>query len=465
MRGNKCGVWGTTLTVVGCWGAAGGCAAPPAAPIETDNLVLITVSSLRADHLGIYGYARNISPRLDLFGAGGAVLLEGRTPAPETGAAAAAVLTGLDPGRVTHGTPARLLSPDTLAAALRNHGFRTEAAVSHPALAAEFGFAAGFEDFQEFWGLEGRQADDAVVSFGTEAIRRRASAEPFFLWLHFSAPAPPHDEFAAEAAVLAEDGLTPDRPRFRFGPEPAAAEGVSPGYGTAVNRYDAAVQAVDQAFGRVLDTVRGSPAEERTLVAVVGLQGESLGEHAPRFARPQGLFREIVQVPFLLGRPEGNGHEVLSGTRFGGVVSLADVLPSAMELIGVPLPPATDPGALLGKSLVPALAGKDLRPHRRLYARSEGGLFSIFDGRLKMLRIPVPGQQAPLFALFNLVRDPNEAENRYAGSGSSTEPLRAELETRRIRTIAWHQENARVVGEQKPLEPALLEALRARGYR
>ncbi len=460
-----------TLLILGAGSAirCGG-APPPPPPVEPQNLVLVTVSSLRGDRLGIYGYPRNISPRLDLFAAEGALLLEARTPAPETGPAATAVLTSLDPARAAHGSPARLLPFSTMATELATAGYRTVAAVSHPAVAAELGFARGFEGFEEFWDRDPREADRAVAAHGVAVVSAAAPGELFFLWLHLSAPEPPHDDFAEVGAALAGDGLTPDRPRFRTGPEPAAAEAGGPDYGEAMDRYDAAVGFIDAAFGQILDALAGNPAAGPTVVMVVGLHGESLGEHAPRFHRPRGLFRETLHVPFLLGRVrEAPGEDspppFSPGARFTGPVSIADVLPTAFGLIGATAPEPPDPGSRFGASLLPALAGEELRPHRRLYARSAAGLFSIFDGRLKMLRVPVPGQDAPQFALYNQVRDPNEAENRYPQGRSSTEPLRAELETRRLRTVSWAQENARNTGDPGPPGERLSEALASRGYR
>ncbi|MYF13159.1 MAG: sulfatase-like hydrolase/transferase, partial [Acidobacteria bacterium] len=156
----------------------------PQVPTERSNLVLVTVSSLRADHLGIYGYPRNISPNLDLFGASGAVFLETLTPWPETGRAAAALLTGVDPSRSTRGEPARLGEGATLAARLREHGYRTLAAVSHPALAAELGFGMGFDEFREYWG-DAAASTERVRDFGIEALGAATEDTPMFLWLHF----------------------------------------------------------------------------------------------------------------------------------------------------------------------------------------------------------------------------------------------------------------------------------------
>ena len=444
--------------------AAGCRESGPAPPGERSNLLLITVSSLRADHLGIYGYARNISPNLDLFGASGGVFLEALTPWPETGRAAAAVLSGVDPARSARGEPARLLGENTLAGRLREHGYRTAAAVTHPALAAELGFDNGFAEFGEHWRIAGAEATAAAVRFGTQAISGAGPDAPFFVWLHFAAPSPLHQPRAEDRDAVAADGLTPDGPLFREGPQPAAAAPGGAGYGETVDGYDAAIRAVDRAVGEVLGNLSRGPAAGRTLVVVAGLHGESLGEHGPPFESPRVLFRETLQVPLLLGWPGGDGSRLPAQTRFGSAVGIGDVAPTALELIGVP-PPDTAPVGAIGKSLVRALRGDEPRPHRRLFAQSESGLFGIFNGRVRMLRIPVPGGEPALFGLFNLVRDPNEADNVYAEARSSMEPLKAQLETRRIQTVAWQQENARTAPPDPPLSPELAAALEARGYR
>ena len=443
-------------------GAACGNPGPPP-PGERSSLVLVTVSSLRADHLGIYGYPRNISPNLDLFGAAGAVFLEALTPWPETGRGAAALLTGVDPSRSTRGEPARLGEEGTLASMLRAHGYRTLGAVNHPALAAELGFARGFDEFREHWGGDAAGGADAVRDFGVDALRTATGESPVFVWLHFSAPSPPHSPPAEDLDAVRSDEMTPAGPRFRGGPQPAAAVTGGAGYGEMADRYDASIRWVDRAVGAVLSSLASDPLAGKALFVVAGLHGESLGEHGPPFETPRTLFQETLQVPLLLGWPGNDGSRFPAETRFGSAVGIGDVGPTALELIGVPLP-ETLPMGTIGKSLVRALQGDEPRPHRRLYAQSERGLFGVFNGRLRMLRIPVPGQQAPLFALFNLVRDPNEAENAYVQASSSMEPFKAQLETRRIQTVAWQQENERA-GPAPELSPELAAALEARGYR
>ena len=258
--------------------------------------------------------------------------------------------------------------------------------------------------------------------------------------------------------------MTPAGPRFRGGPQPTAAVAPGAGYGELADGYDASIRSVDRAAGALLAEVTSGRLRGRTLFVVAGLHGESLGEHGPPFESPRTLFRETLEVPLLVGWPGGDGTRVPTETRFGSAVGIADVGPTALELIGVPLA-ETLPLGTVGKSLVPALLGDDPRPHRRLYAQSERGLFGVYDGRLRMLRIPVPGQAAPLFALFNLARDPNEAANVYEQARFSMEPLKAQLETRRIQTVAWQQENEGAGAPDPDVSPELGAALEAHEYR
>ena len=363
-------------------GAACGNPEPPP-PGERSSLVLVTVSSLRADHLGIYGYPRNISPNLDLFGASGAVLLEALTPWPETGRGAAALLTGVDPSRSTRGEPARLREEGTLASLLRAHGYRTLGAVNHPALAAELGFGRGFDEFREHWGGDAAGGADAVRDFGVEALRAATGESPVFVWLHFSAPSPPHNPPAEDLDAVRTDEMTPAGPRFRGGPQPTAAVTGGAGYGELADRYGrihpvggprrrrGAVEPRVQPACRE-GAARGGRAPRRisrrtrpTLrSAPRALPGDAPGSVAVRLAR-----QRRVAVPRRNPLRFGGGHRRRRPDRIRADRGSA---------------PETLPLGTIGKSLVPALRGDEPRPHRRLYAQSTR------SGRSGSLRIRTP---------------------------------------------------------------------------
>ncbi len=392
---------------------AGGCSEPPP-PTPEANLLLISVSPLRADRLGILGYPQNITPNLDLLAADGAVFLEARTPWPETGRAAAAMLTGLDPARASSDRdggagPTMLAAPRTLAERLRALGYRTLAVTDHPALGAATGFGRGFDDFRERWRLPAPDRAAAVAARFAEGV---PAESPFFAWLHISA-----------------DG-EPDR-------------------------------TLDQLVGHILAPLREG---ESTVVVVAGLHGESLGERGDPGERPRTLFDEALRVPLIVGVLGDSEPVFPRGTRFSGLASLADIPWTALDLVGVDPVEAPVPGRI-GVSLLPALQGQEFRPHRRLHAMTAGGATAILDGRLKLLRIPLPGSQDgqdAVFALYALDRDPGETDNRYALASRSVEPLRAELETHRIQSIAWSRDATGEVAASPALPEDLLAAWRER---
>ncbi len=422
---------------------AGGCSGPPPPPAPEANLLLVTIAPVRADRLGILGYPRNITPHLDLLAADGAVFLEARTPWPETGRAAATVLTGLDPARAATDRdaagPARLVAPVTLAGRLRALGYRTLAATDHPALGPATGFGRGFDAFVEHWRLPAADRTAAVAARFTAGVPE----PPFFVWLHFSADGEPDE--AAVAAVR--------------DPGPPAGPAGSAGKG---DRRDAAIHALDRVIGQLLASLREA-AGGRTVIVVAGLHGESLGERGDPAEQPRTLFDEALRIPLIVGVVGDSGPDFPRGTRFSGLASLADIPATALDLMGG-APDGSPVAGQIGASLVPALMGQEFRPHRRMHAMNAGGAAAILDGRLKLLRIPLPGSpdgRGAVLALYALDRDPGETDNRYAFATRSVEPLRAELETHRIQAVAWSREAAREAPGQ-PLPEDLLAAWRER---
>ncbi len=406
------------------------CSGPPPPSLPETNLLLLTVSPLRADRLGIYGNPRNLTPNLDLLAADGAIFLGARTPWPEIGRAAAATLTGLDPARasaVPNGEgPALLVAPETLAGHLRGFGYQTFAATDHPALTRATGFGRGFDGFEEHWPLSPVEGAAAVASsFADGAI-----APPFFAWLH-----------------LSTDGIAEERAKAAVREMPTGLG--PPGFEEETDRFDAEVHAVDRLIGDLLASFR-TDGSGRTVFVVAGLTGDSLGERGEARETPRSLFDEALRVPLLVRVLGGSGEDFPQGSRFSELVTLADIPATALDLMGRTgdAGPAT---GRVGTSLLPALRGEEFRPHRRLHATSDRGASAILDGRLKLLRIPLPGSPDPrgsVFALYALDQDPGETDNRYFLASRSVEPLRAELETRRIQTVAWSRESDRVVPQE-----------------
>jgi arylsulfatase A-like enzyme/thioredoxin-like negative regulator of GroEL len=349
---------------------------PPASPPAAESLVLITIDTLRADHVGAYGYAAARTPSLDRLAREGVRFERAYTPAPITLTAHASLLTGLYPpghGARHNGMPAAA-DAVTLAAALKARGFSTAAFVAAFPLDRRFGLARGFDVYSDRMprGPDGRQANERpgreVVD---EAIAWAATARGrVFLWVHLFEPHAPYGD-------------------------PARG-------GTPVERYDAEIATADAQVGRLLDAL--APRLASTLVVLAGDHGEAFGEHG-ELGHSLFVYDTTLRVPLILAEAGLDRGRVV-----GDPVCLVDVAPTVMRLLG--LPPLPGDGADLG----PALSGGPVA-RRALYAESFAPLLdfgwsplrSIRDGGLKAIAAPRP-------ELFDVERDPGEERDLAGGA-------------------------------------------------
>jgi arylsulfatase A-like enzyme len=340
------------------------------------NLVLLVVDTLRADHLGCYGYARSTSPQIDALARESVLFEQAQSHSPWTMPSVASLFTSLEP-RV-HGLAewrqpldGRLL---TLAEQLQARGFRTEGYVSHGVLSRFFQFDQGFDvyDSSVMAGRLPRNISTAreVTDLALGALARlQAQPRRFFLWVHYFDP---HD------AYLKHDG-------FDFGPRP-------------VDLYDSEIAFTDQQIGRLLDQLRRSGLAEKTLLALVADHGEGFGAHR-RLYHTSTLFDELLRVPLLLRVPG------LRPARVRAPVPLIDIAPTLLTLLGEPVPPAFQGRAL------PLVAGRFVPPPERVMVaetRRFADLRSVRVGRHKLIVDRAP---QGLLRLYDLEPDPGEQRN------------------------------------------------------
>jgi arylsulfatase A-like enzyme/Tfp pilus assembly protein PilF len=314
--------FGIVLAVLAGASAASLAAAGPTPPVSRRNLVLITLDTTRADHLGSYGWKDARTPNLDALAARGTRFVRCDTAAPVTLPSHATILTGLFPPRTgvrDNGTFVLAEKVETLAERLAAHGYDTAAVVSAIVLAHRHGLDQGFRIYDDDLGagftagteVAERQAEPTTAAALAAAARLKP---PFFLWVHYYDP---HEEY---------------RPPTRFA---AAATGPT-------RLYDAEIAAVDDQIGVLL-----AKLPKDVDVVVVGDHGEMLGEHG-ELHHGLLLYRAARRVPLIVagpGVPAGRTEECL--------VRTADVAPTLLALAGVPLPG----GGLDGESLLP-LPGK-----------------------------------------------------------------------------------------------------------
>ena len=434
-----------------------GCAPEPPAPA---NLLLVSLDTTRADHLSAYGYARDTTPVLRELAAAGTRFAQAYAAAATTAPSHATLFTSLYPlahGIVRNGLelrPAEL----TLAEILRERGYATAAFVSSFVLDARFGFAQGFElyddDFdpgqasfpaghewrdQEIPGGFDRRADETTRRTVEWLATGRDPARPFFLFVHYfdpHAPMSPPEPYAA-----------------RFAPEPGA-----PRLDLRISRYDGEIAFVDEQIGALLDALARAGLDERTLVAVTADHGEGLLQHG-QMAHGVHLYDEAVRVPLLLRWPG----VVPAGRVVETPVALVDLAPTLLELLGVPAQERGFQGGSLARALAEGGALDPERPvhlQRRHYDGEqvgdewvEGDLYGVRQGRWKYLESGDGSRRE----LYDLAEDPGETVNLEASHPAEARRLAAGI-------ARWKAASRRGGEAPKDLTGSEREGLRALGY-
>jgi arylsulfatase len=427
--------------------------------------VLVTIDTLRADHLGLYGYRRDTSPRLDAFARQAFVFDAAYTYWPKTRASMIMMLTGRRPSQngysKTH--PVLLDFNSTLASVLKAAGYATAAFVDNANVAAQHGYAKGFDSYRETWEDKGLATEmdraRAITDGGIATLRGALPGKPFFVWLHYVnphtpyTPPPPFDTRFQDAESRRGPELQVSK-GFKGGiHEKLAVEGRR-GLGYYVAQYDGEIAAVDQEVGRLFDALREQDALARTVVLISSDHGESLGEHEYYFDHGENLFEPSLHVPLILAVPGAKPG------RSAAFASTLDVLPTLLDAVKVSYPPE-----LAGVSLLPELAGKGGAGRERLFAQNDYNLRGSFDRRFKLVATPVGDNDQ--WALYDRQADPGETKNVRQQRLDDFRVQRRELdlyfETMDREWIATGRLVAGRPGEGR-MSQAACEQLRALGY-
>ena len=416
------------------------------------NVLVVVVDTLRADHLGAYGYRRPTSPRFDALAAESYLFTDARAQSACTFPSVNSLLTSRYPNRFL-GQPSGAMGipagTPSLAELLRPRGWST-AAVSASAVVRERpsrhnpfgGFGRGFDHFDErcVW----RDAA-CVTRRGLESVARLR--EPFFLYLHYLDPHGPYDP------------PQPFRKRFRSGrttqpwvlrgnPNPLArmldGAGGEVAYRPADLRflqglYDGEIAFFDSQLGGLLDELRERKLLGRTIVAVVADHGESFLEHGT-VKHCRSVFDSEVKTPLLLRLPRQR-----AGARLAGAVQNLDLVPTLLDLLGLPV----EGRGFEGRSLVGRLEGEP--PAGELAFAAMGAQRSVADGRHKLIADLGNGS----WRLFDLRADPGELRDVAARAPEPLARLRTAL-------LGWMSEVEGAKGVRESEEAQ--RRLRALGY-
>ena len=435
-------------------------AAPSAASVESPRLiVLVTIDSLRADHLGVYGYDRPTSPNIDAFGREAIVVEHAIAQAPYTKASIASLMTGLYPtAHKTFSTSATFIDtmdgtvdgvrgatdvlPDsvtTLAESLKARGYDTAALTTNPFLIRDFGFAQGFDRF-EFISAEGFASADDVLGEAAQLIE--AQQQPLFLWIHLMEPHSPYSPAAAFERELPR--LVPPRP---IPPSFAIPDYLAPG-GSRDARfyetmYDREIRNVDAAFGAFLEWLRENSAWDDTVLVLTSDHGEEFFEHGG-LEHNRTLHDELVRVPLILRIPGFDPRHV------GSQAQLVDLMPTLLALAD-----AHAPRGVHGRDLRPMLRGTP-EPDEPAYSEIVGQQYAVRTREWKL--VAGPGDERALYAL---TRDPGEHHNLAPVHSRQVAAMANVLE----RMVASAVNAGRQVnGATAPVDAATRRRLEALGY-
>jgi arylsulfatase A-like enzyme len=425
--------------------------------VRPRNVVLISIDSLRADHLGSYGYHRPTSPTLDRLAAEGARFAAAYATSSWTLPSHATMLTGRYP--LSHGAilPDRRLSAGmpTLATVLKSAGYTTGGFVSYEFLRRRYGFHAGFDHFDDFTtDLEDNEGEysratgpllNAQIIPWVEANAGR----PFFLFLHYFDvhvhydPPPPYD------TMFDPDYVGPDLRRFTHNP---AIHANMPRRHLEhfIALYDGEIRHTDAVIGEVISTIERLGIGSQTLVIVTADHGDEFFEHGGK-GHGKTLYEEVLMVPLLMRWPQG----LPAGRVIDVPASLVDLAPTVYELVGL-----APPTGLEGRSLVPFLFGEDAAPVA-IYAHLHDRRRPIISATVRMGHEKyVQDLHAPRAELYDLERDPGEQENRFEGASAGELPGLL-VEWLRQQWLAQRSPNG---AHQIIVDRGSVERLRALGY-
>ncbi len=413
---------------------------------QVSNVVFVLIDTLRADHLGTYGYDRATSPQIDAAASRGVLFENVLSVANWTNPAIMTLFTGMSPGAVMrpalHREAIQLAIPTevpTLAEILQANGFRTFGLVDHPGINRRLGFARGFDEFNRLYkkGAKGGKSwahtDADYVYEELDKVLTRVGNDPFYLYLHLVYP---HRPYRAPADF-----------QKHFGPAHRKNERVEKQ--GMINAYDAEILYTDELVGRMIRRLDQLRLSENTHLIITSDHGEGFWEHGfPEHGNT--FFNEFVRVPLIIVGPRAP-----AAKRVSQWVSNLNVFDTVLDLTGLDLPRG------YVRSLTRYFDGAI--PDEPLYSQHAYGYdingFAVVSGQHKLIATPRLGQDAT--KLFDLEADPDERNDLSDSRGELVKSLASSYREHRRQSEAQRKEHRE---NRAAPDAETLERLRALGY-
>jgi arylsulfatase A-like enzyme len=440
-------------------------------PVEDrPNIIVLLVDTLRADHLGCYGFPGEISPNLDRL-AGESVVFENcYANAPWTPPSVGTMFTSLYPQ--VHGlnrfTEHQFRDPDsgrlrgsvltedavTLAETLRDAGYSTAGFVANPWLEGPLGLSQGFDFYDDSTVSKTVPAMLLTVA-AEEWIEKRPRGEPFFLYLHFMdvhepyrSPRKDFDALWKKMSDGDERVLSSAPPDYLERKPPWADDELRKRVAYWRTRYAAGVRLFDRRVAGFLDFLRESGLLDRSYVVLTSDHGEELHEHSG-WGHGENLHEHQLRVPLIIRPPE----PARPARRVASHVRLIDLMPTLLAVAGV-----EPPAGLQGVDFAGLLRGEAVAAPLPVFANGvvgEPDVYSLIDGRYKLV-VDLEGDSP---ALYDLESDPGELANVASREPDVVASMLEQLEVHIAETTAVELEQ-----ETVELPEELQKPLRALGY-
>lgn len=406
----------------------------PGKTSEISHVVLISIDTCRADHLGCYGYSRNTSPNIDAIAADGVLFNHAIAPTPITLPSHSSMLTGTTPlyHNVRDNHNYRLSEENvTLAEILQKEGFATGAVVGSFVLDSRFGLSQGFEAYNDNIEKGGRkragfhERDAQETTTFANAWLMRHSRKKSFLFLHYfdpHEPYVPHDDFVFTSYSFLN--LTRDR-------------------------YDGEIAYTDHCIGQVIKKLKELKIFDKTLLIITADHGESLGDHS-EITHAYFIYHSTIHIPLIIKAPGGP-----KNVKVDQVTGLVDIVPTVCGFLGIAVPPEAE-GRDVRAFFAPGSASKEARfIYSETLLPTKYGLSPILGltgNRWKYLHSAKP-------ELYDIVRDPHEKRDLF-----EKEHARVDLMQERLKAVLKNSIIESTMDSRKVLGADAVKRLKSLGY-
>lgn len=414
------------------------------------SIVLITIDTLRADHLGCYGYFRETSPGIDALAGEGILFERAYAPMSTTLPSHVSLMTSLNPlqhgvqGNFMHLRTALTTSDElhTAAQIFARMGYTTAAFISCTPLKSHSGIAAGFEVYGEPERLlrAAKETTDAALEWLAENEQR-----PVFLWLHYFDPHQPY-----EPPAEFKDSFTGTKGLRRFLKDRGVQ--VNERLIANNNQYDGSILSLDSQLQRLFGELKTRGLYDSSAIVFTADHGEGLGQHGWVDHGP--IYEEDIHVPLIIKLPGTSSHR---GERRTDLAALIDVLPTLVGALDLPISDQ-EHSQFTGRDLLGGGSEREYVFSQRVARGRRWGpglKYALTGTRWKYYHL-TEGEDE----LYDLGEDPAELENLIAEQPTLAQTMRLEL----LQRMKAYQNQGREAGDDTGFSPQIIEDLKSLGY-